>query len=69
MTTVLQPSRAVALLQSRKEALEQMIRERFRVARERGGGRQALKRQIAATAGRRHRTSQTQKEIRHAKSF
>jgi hypothetical protein len=36
MTSVPQPSRAVVLLMSRKEALEQMIRERFRVARECG---------------------------------
>jgi len=33
MTAVPQPSRAVALLMSRKEALETMIRERFRQAR------------------------------------
>jgi hypothetical protein len=36
MTAVLQPSRAVALLESRKATLEAMIRDRFSVARERG---------------------------------
>jgi hypothetical protein len=36
MTAVLAPSRAVMLLESRKAALEQMVRESFRVARETG---------------------------------
>jgi hypothetical protein len=36
MTAVLAPSRAVALLLSRKSALELMVAERFRQAREAG---------------------------------
>jgi hypothetical protein len=36
MTATVAPSRAVALLGSRKAALEQMIRESFRMARETG---------------------------------
>jgi len=36
VTAMVQPSRAVALLESRKATLQAMVKERFHVARERG---------------------------------
>jgi hypothetical protein len=62
MTTVLEPSRAVALLESRKATLQSMIAERHRQARESGtvadvkqlsATLRAVKRSLkAATGGR-----------------